>query len=237
MIFLWIKGKENINLITEIIFLIYMKRINFNNSHRQKHFDFFNKMNHPHFNICANVDITRFVPYINENKLRFTFSVVYVIAKAAMMIKEFRWRIIDDELYECPSVTPSFTTYTEVADVFSFCDVPFESDYCSFIEKAQNKAAAMNRNPSFEDADRHDYLFLSSIPWVSFTMFQHAMPFHPTDSIPRITWGKYFTEGDKIKMPISVQAHHAVVDGRHVGQYFQALEHIFNDFENIISEE
>lgn len=211
-----------------------MRKIIFNNPHRQKHFEFFKTMNHPHFNICANVDVTNFVRLMNEHKLRFTYSVVYAVAKAAKEIKEFRWRIIDGELYECESVTPSFTTYTEVADVFSFCDVAYTEDYHTFVSRAEAKATAMSKNPSFEDAEHHDYLFLSSIPWVSFTMFQHAMPFHPTDSVPRITWGKYFKDGDKIKMPVSVQAHHAVVDGRHVGLYFQTLERIFRDFENMI---
>jgi chloramphenicol O-acetyltransferase type A len=208
-----------------------MKQIIFENEHRQKHFEFFKSMNHPHFNICANVDITHFLQILNENKLPFTYSVVYAIAKTAKEIKEFRWRIIEGELFECENVTPSFTTYTEVADVFSFCDVPFEEDYQKFIKNAAAKAEERSKNPSFEDGDHHDYLFLSSIPWVSFTMFQHAMPFHPTDSVPRITWGKYFAEGDKIKMPLSIQAHHAVVDGRHVGLYFQKIEQFFQHFE------
>jgi chloramphenicol O-acetyltransferase type A len=208
-----------------------MKKIIFENEHRQKHFEFFKNMNHLHFNICANVEITHFLKVLSENKLPFTYSVVYAIAKTAKVIKEFRWRIIDGELFECEEVTPSFTTYTEVADVFSFCDVPFEDDYQTFIKNAGVKAAEMGKNPSFEDGEHHDYLFLSSIPWVSFTMFQHAMPLHPTDSVPRITWGKYFEEGDKIKMPLSIQVHHAVVDGRHVGLYFQEIERFFQNFE------
>ena len=209
-----------------------MRKITFENTHRQKHFEFFKAMNHPHFNICANVDITDFVRFINKKQLPFTYSVVYAIAKTAMEIKEFRWRIIDGELYECESVTPSFTVYTEVADVFSFCDVPYVEDYSVFIKHAADKAEQMKKHPSFEDGDHHDYLFLSAIPWVSFTMFQHAMPFHPTDSVPRITWGKYFNENGKIKMPLSVQVHHAVVDGRHVGQFFQRFEAILNDLSN-----
>lgn len=208
-----------------------MKPIIFENEHRQKHFEFFKNMNHPHFNICANVDITHFLKVLQAHQLPFTYSVVYAIAKTAKSIKEFRWRIIEGELFECENVTPSFTTYTEVADVFSFCDVPFEEDYQKFIKSAATKALEMSKNPSFEDGNHHDYLFLSAIPWVSFTMFQHAMPFHPTDSVPRIAWGKYFEEGQKIKMPLSVQAHHALVDGRHVGLYFQKIEQFFQNFE------
>ena len=83
----------------------------------------------------------------------------------------------------------------------------------------------MQATPSIEDEEhRDDYLFLSSFPWVSFTGFQHAMSYHPHDSVPRITWGKFIQEQGRIKMPLSVQAHHGVVDGQHIGSYFQQME-------------
>ena len=50
----------------------------------------------------------------------------------------------------------------------------------------------------FEDEEgRDDFLFLSAIPWISFTSFSHAMHYTPADSVPRITWGKSFKEGAK----------------------------------------
>ena len=61
---------------------------------------------------------------------------------------------------------------------------------------------------------------------MSFTSFEHAMRNHPSDSIPRIVWGKFFEINGKMQMPLSVQVHHAVVDGRHVGKYFQKIEEI-----------
>ena len=64
---------------------------------------------------------------------------------------------------------------------------------------------------------------------MSFTSFQHAINYNPIDSVPRITWGKFFNEGKNIKMPLSVQVHHAVVDGRHVGQYFQLFENLIQN--------
>ena len=44
------------------------------------------------------------------------------------------------------------------------------------------------------------------------------------DSVPRIVWGKYFKSENKVIMPLSVQAHHALVDGRQIGVYFEKLE-------------
>ena len=202
-----------------------MKEITFKSPHRQKHFEFFTQMNHPHFNLCANVDVTELIQFQKKNNLPFTPTIVYIVAKTANEIPEFRWRIREGKVFEHELVHPSFTVWTEVADVFSFCEVDYQSDFEKFVKAASQKIDEMKTEPSLEDEEfRDDYLFLSSIPWVSFTGFQHAMSFHPHDSVPRITWGKYFEENGRIKMPLSVQAHHALVDGRHTGRYFQLFE-------------
>jgi chloramphenicol O-acetyltransferase type A len=171
------------------------------------------------------VEITALLPWLREKGLPFTPTIVYLVARTANEIPEFRWRIRGDEVIEHESVQPSFTVWTEVADVFSFCTVPYSPDFIDFTTAAQEKMARMKATPSLEDEEnRDDFLFLSAIPWVSFTSFQHAMQLHPHDAVPRITWGKYFEENGRIKMPLSVQVHHAIVDGRHVGAYFQQIE-------------
>lgn len=202
-----------------------MKIIEFKNEHRKKHFDFFNGMNHPHFNITANVDVTNALAYFKANALPTSFSLVYVLARAANELKEFRWRIRENEIVEHDAVHPSFTVPTDEADVFSFCTVDYEEEASAFIGSAKKITELMKTNPSFEDeAGRDDFLFMSAIPWVSFTSMQHAMSYHPHDSVPRISWGKFFAQNGQTLMPLSVQVHHALVDGRHVGHYFENVE-------------
>ena len=46
----------------------------------------------------------------------------------------------------------------------------------------------------------------------------------PQDCIPRIAWGKIAADGERWAMPVAVQVHHALVDGRHIGQFFEKLE-------------
>jgi len=65
---------------------------------------------------------------------------------------------------------------------------------------------------------------MTAIPWVSFTSFMHPLHVHPVDSIPRFAWGKTFEEGKCLKMPLSVQGHHAVMDGVHVGKFYGELK-------------
>ncbi|MEX0363270.1 MAG: CatA-like O-acetyltransferase [Allomuricauda sp.] len=207
-----------------------MKKIVFDNPHRKKHFAFFNHMNHPHFNITANVDLGSFLPYVKSMEMPLTYSLVYLLSKAANDIIEFRWRIRENEVVEHESVHPSFTVPTNETDVFSFCTVPFQTSAQDFIADAKRINEAMKTNPSIEDEPgRDDYLFMSAIPWVSFTSIQHAMHYHPHDSVPRISWGKFFSQNNTHLMPLSVQAHHALVDGRHMGRYFENVQELLNN--------
>ena len=54
------------------------------------------------------------------------------------------------------------------------------------------------------------------------------------DSVPRITWGRLEQKDGEWKMPFSAQAHHALVDGRHMGLLFQNLEKAMADPEAFV---
>ena len=202
-----------------------MKLIEFQDEHRRKHFDFFRQMSQPHFNICSRVEISRLLAALKNQQLRFTPTIVYCIARVANEIPVFRQRIRDGQVVEHSKAHPSFTVLTEASDVFSFCTVHYQKDYNLFASHTIEKIAEIQKSPSLEDEEgRDDYLYLSAIPWISFTNLQHAMHYEPADSVPRIAWGKYYEEHDKVWLPLSVQAHHALVDGRHIGQYFEKIQ-------------
>lgn len=202
-----------------------MKTITFADAHRRKHFAFFRNMDQPHFNIVANVDITTFLGTVKAQPLPFTPAMVYLLARAANEIAVFRWRIRGQEVVEHPSVHPSFTVSTDVSDVFSFCTVDYHPSAPVFLADALATMERMKTYPDFEDEpDRDDFLFMSAIPWISFTGLTHAMHYSPVDAVPRISWGKYFAQGDRQLMPLAVQAHHALVDGSDMGKYFTRVQ-------------
>jgi chloramphenicol O-acetyltransferase type A len=202
-----------------------MKKITFTDQHRIKHFEFFKNFSQPHFNICGNVDITPLLEFIKKNKLSFTPVMVYLISKTANDIKEFRWRLRGDEIIEHVLVHPSFAITPDNSNVFSFCPVDFQYNFKSFYKDTIEAIEHFKTNPTVEDVPgRDDYLFLSVIPWISFTGFTHAMNYINPDSVPRIVWGKYFRQEGKIMLPLSVQAHHALVDGKQIGMYFEQFE-------------
>ena len=201
-----------------------MRYIDMKNWPRRDHFRVFNALDYPHFNMCANVDLTAFYPVVKERGISFSTAVVYVLARAANAIPEFRQRIRAGEVVEHEVVHPS-TTILINEDLFSFCPINYVEDFSLFATKATEQKAHVKEHPMLDDEpNQDDLLFLSDIPWVSFTSFVHPFHLNPTDSIPRLVWGKFFKEGNLLKMPLSVQGHHALMDGIHIGRFYEKVQ-------------
>ena len=83
----------------------------------------------------------------------------------------------------------------------------------------------MKEHPILENVPgRDDMLYMTSIPWVSFTGFMHPMHLQPADSVPRFAWGRFFKDGGDLKMPLAMQGHHALKDGIHLGRFYEKLQ-------------
>jgi len=74
------------------------------------------------------------------------------------------------------------------------------------------------------ETGRSDLIYYSVIPWVSFTSFKHASRLDREQTIPRIVFGKKYDAGDRILMPVSVEANHMIMDGFHVGKFFNLYQ-------------
>ncbi|TEU00112.1 MAG: chloramphenicol acetyltransferase [Anaerolineales bacterium] len=201
-----------------------MRTIDMQTWPRRKHFKVFNAFDHPHFNMCANVDLTAFYPVVKQRGISFTVAIVYALARAANAIPEFRYRIRAGEVVEHEIVHPSTTILVD-EDLFTFCTIDYIEDFSEFAIKAAEKIADVKEHPMLKDEPgQDDLLFMTALPWVSFTSFMHPMQLHPADSVPRFAWGKLFEQGDFLKMPLSVQGHHALMDGIHMARFYAEVQ-------------
>ena len=213
-----------------------MRHIDLETWPRREHFKTFSAFNHPHTGLCANVDLTAFYPVVKRRGLSFTVATVYVLARAANAIPEFRYRIRGEGVVEHEIVHPSITVLTE-EDLFSFCAIEYTEDFSSFAPRAAEQITYVQDHPTLDDEPgRDDLLFMSVIPWVSFTSVMHPMQFHPADSVPRIVWGKFFEDGDLLKMPLSVQGHHALMDGIHMGRFYAQVQDYLHHPSSVLGE-
>ena len=191
---------------------------------RREHFKTFSGFDQPHFAMCANVDITSFNPFVKQRGYSFTVAIVYVLARAANAIPEFRHRIREGRVVEHEVVNPSTTILVE-GDLFSFCTIGYVETFSGFVVQAAERIAYVKEHPRLKDEPgQDDLLFMTPIPWVSFTSVMHPLPSRPADSVPRFAWGRYFEDGNTLKMPLAVQGHHALMDGVHMGRFYAEVQ-------------
>jgi chloramphenicol O-acetyltransferase type A len=190
---------------------------------RRPHFEFFRHYTYPHFSLCANVDLTAFYPAVKARGASMNVALVYLIARAANAVPEFRLRIRGDEVVE-HDVVHSATTILAGDDLFSFCAFTYCDEFSAFAEHAAEQIARVQQHLVMEKPPGDDLLYMTAIPWVTFTSFLHPLHLEPADSVPRFAWGKFFQEGDRLKMPLNVQGHHALMDGIHMGRFYAHVE-------------
>ncbi len=201
-----------------------MRQIDIKTWPRREHFKLFSAFDHPHLGLCANVDLTAFYPVVKRRGFSFTVAIVYVLTRAANAIPEFRYRIRGGEVVEHEIVHPSGTILVD-EDLFTFCTFEYVEDFSEFAVRAAERIAYVREHPTLEDEPgQDDLLFMTSIPWVSFTSVMHPMHLDPADSVPRFAWGKFFEEGKFLKMPLGVQGHHALIDGIHIGRFYAEVQ-------------
>jgi chloramphenicol O-acetyltransferase type A len=211
-----------------------VKKIPLEDWPRKDHYQFFRKFEYPYFSLCADMDIHAFLPRIKEQGISFTGAMMYLIARVANSIPEFRQRVREGDPVEYPVVHPSATILSK-NDLFTFCTVSYVEDFREFIRRAEEEITRVKEEPDLKEKIQDDsMLYMSSIPWVAFTSFMHPLKLMPGDSVPRFAWGKYQSTDGKVKMPLSVQGHHALMDGLHAGIFYQRFQELLDRPEQIM---
>ena len=67
------------------------------------------------------------------------------------------------------------------------------------------------------------------MPWLDYTAINNAL-LGPQDCIPRVTWGRIVDHGGRFDMAMTLEVHHALVDGAQVGAYFAAVQDALRAF-------
>lgn len=210
------------------------KKLDVESWNRKEQFNFFKNYENPFFNICADVDVTKLFKFAKENNYSFFLSSLFTSIKAANLIEQFRYRIKDEDVIIYDKVNLGSTILNE-DETFNFCYFDYFSDFKKFHTSA-NKVLEQNKIHRFkmdEHRENDNLIYYSVIPWISFTAFSHARNYSTRESIPKIVLGKITKVGEKMNMPVSVEVHHSLVDGLHVGKYFKLLQEILDKPETL----
>ena len=203
-----------------------MKYIDLETYPRRSHYEFFKAMAYPYVGLTANVDVTNILAAVKKHGGSAFLGYLWVAANAANSVPELRQRIVEDKIVEFDHCDTAHTVALPDG-TFCNCATDCRRSFEEFlVYGAERQEEAKKRHGFVQPGDDEtNLMFVSCVPWVSFTQVIQPTPY-PADCNPRIVFGKFFKDGEKTMMPLSIQCNHALVDGRHVGEFYQAFERL-----------
>lgn len=189
---------------------------------RREHFELYRRFANPFFNVGVELDVSGLWERTRvSGGPSFFLASVFSALRAANAVEAFRTRIRSDRvwIHDQVSITP---TVMRDDQTFAFVRLDPAPTYTEFEKRSVLAvAAACEIKPLVTDPP-DDVVYQTTLPWIRFTSFSNALK-GDGDSVPRIAFGKCSEDGGRWKLPVSVEVHHAVVDGIDVATFLDEL--------------
>jgi chloramphenicol O-acetyltransferase type B len=193
---------------------------------RAMHCSIFRNSVEPAFCVTFELDITKFLKKVKDEKYSFTMAMVYAVSKCANEIEEFRYRFVDGNIVLYDRINTAFTYLNQDTELFKVVNVPMMDTMAEYVKVATK--AAKEQEAYFTGPLGNDVFQFSPMPWITYTHISHTNSGKKDNATPLFDWGKYYEKDGKVFMPFSVQAHHSFVDGIHVDKLAKRLQDDLN---------
>lgn len=190
---------------------------------RAAQFHFFRTYNRPHYATTSRLDVTQLMRRKSDGVSPYR-ACLFAIGAGIHAVPELCMRFRGETVVGHEMITLSMTVPTD-AGSFGYAYVPFCPEFEQFDWQAKSLIAevASGGALSANSGERDDLAYLSCMPWLDYTSINNALP-GPDDCIPRVTWGRFVERDGCWDMAMTLEVHHALVDGAQVGAYFAAVQ-------------
>lgn len=200
-----------------------MKEVDLSASSRGKQYEYFCSLPSPHVALTAQCDITKLMEKVRKNGWPFFLTLLYCAVNAANAVPELRRRIREQQVVEFERCLSSHTVALPDGS-YCYCELDCHGPFADFLPYARRQVELAKEKNSLDDGGDADRLFfVTCLPWLSFTAIQLPTA-GAQDSNPRLTFGKYEPQGDRLLLPVSLMVHHGLVDGIHIARFFAEFD-------------
>ena len=201
--------------------------VDMENFPRKGQFEHFIKMAFPCVGFTVNMDITKFRKEIKKKGYPFFHTLLYRRMAALNSVPQLRQRIAEGRVVQYDVCEPTYTLALP-DETYCYCHLRCDMPFDEFLPYAEKRKDAAIKARSMDDGDDFlGYVFVSSVPWISFCDATQPMDI-PADGIPRILFGKFFEQGEKILLPVNILTHHALTDGFHLSKFYERLQKLLD---------
>ena len=197
---------------------------------RAAQFHWFRTYDRPHYATTVRLDVSHLMEVRKGQGVSVYRACLYAIGAGLHAVPELLMRFRGDRVVAHDRVALSMTVPT-LAGSFNYAYVPYSADAATFDRDAARLIAEAEKGTTLDaNADaRDDVAYLSCMPWIDYTSLNNALP-GPDDCIPRVSWGKFVAEADgHWRVAMTLEVHHALVDGAQVGAFFSAVQAALTD--------
>ena len=210
-----------------------MKLVDVENWNRKEHFEFFASFANPQLNIVTEVDCTEAYQEAKKRGHSFFASYLHKSMMAVNAVKEFRYRIIDGKVYDF-DVIDAGSTIARADGTFAFALIPYSPDFSLFaqsLKRISDKVQQTTGLNASSEVNVYPMIRHTTLPWFTFSAIMHPTKLDNTDSVPKISFGKMIEREGRKYLPVSIEAHHGLVDGYHISLYLNEFQKNLNTTE------
>jgi chloramphenicol O-acetyltransferase type A len=183
----------------------------------------------PHFAVTSRVDVSALMRAKAARGISVYRACLYAVSRGLHAHPALLTRFRGDAVMQYETCSLSMTVATPEGG-FNYAYVDCAPDWEDFDRDAADAIAeARARTCLSPDAGNDCVAYLTSLPWMDFTAFDNALV-SKDDCIPRVAWGRITPEGNRHRMALSIEVHHALIDGAHLGAFFEAVQEAFDRF-------
>lgn len=205
---------------------------------RNQVFHYFSKMASTGYSLTVDIDVTHMRTALKSAGIRFYPAYLWLVTKALNQQSEFKIAERNGQLGYYHTLTPLYAAFHQDDKTFSLMWTEYTDDFMVFYRAyLDNQRQYGNQHGILAQPGQippENAYTVSCVPWISFKHFCiHSYENKPY-YFPSVESGKFYKQGEKFFMPLSITCHHATTDGYHVNQFIEMFQLNANMFDKFI---
>lgn len=211
-----------------------MRTIPIESWERRGIYEYYSRISNPFYMVTFRQDVTNLYRYVKAYGLSFYQGLIWACTQAVNDVSAFRITMREGSPVLLDRRDPSFTDLKPGAEQFHIVTMDNITEIDAFCREA-TRLSREQEGFIDEEKEGDTLIYFTCLPWIDLTALTNerdmSTPEALADSIPRIAWGKFIRENERISLGISLEVNHRFIDGLHIGRFAQKLTEYIDGLE------
>ena len=180
----------------------------------------------PMVTLTKTFDVTRLCKMCRRKGVKFNKLLCWCMGRAASRIDEFYLLPKDGKLYKFDRLAINVIVDNAKGGI-STCDVPYSDDFQQFSRDYD--AITLKCSTTCQEICDEEAMILGTSAVTGTELDSLVNQYSGIYNNPFLAWGRYRKGWFKVTLPISMQFHHAQMDGGQAARFLESLQQTIND--------